>query len=459
MDSSLDHPVTEEDWRFKRALDAYDEILAAGDRFARQESTPRDLSPMFDLIRDTSERKRIRVCRIEWVDGQFKMMLYDPMMRYDHGYPQVPTLPPALHDSLLLPTTLTRHSSGAQELFHDIEFLFGNLMLSKTQCGLLTYWSIATWFPEFLHFIPRLTITGPRFAADLLFRWLWCVCRRPVLLAGLNSAVLRAIPLQELSPTLLISHPRPSKRTVELLDASDRRGYFVANHKDLQQYYSARCVYLGEDYNAPALVRDGLHIHLGRNVLMSGSRVPSSQEAQSLQSKLLAYRVFNRGLVGSSRFLAHGLSPELCAVAQQLGAAIVDDHQLQSGVLGLLKEQHEQNQADQAFGLSGMVLQAVLFYCHQSERQQVLVRELAVTVNDMYKETGESRRVSNETVGHTLKNVGLYTRRLGSSGRGLTLDKATRSRAHSLAYAQPTIADGAEPPACGYCHQFQVMEI
>src|SRR5207248_6720451 len=47
------------------------------------------------------------------------------------------------------------------------------------------------------------------------------------------------------------------------------------------------------------------------------------------------------------------------------------------------------------------------------------------TANRFYAEDGESLKVSSETVGHVLKYLGLYSRRLGNAGRGLIFDKAT----------------------------------
>ena len=44
------------------------------------------------------------------------------------------------------------------------------LALINNQDEILAYWCIASWFPDVLDFIPRLTITGPGFAADVLLR-------------------------------------------------------------------------------------------------------------------------------------------------------------------------------------------------------------------------------------------------------------------------------------------------
>ncbi len=134
-----------------------------------------------------------------------------------------------------------------------------------------------------------------------------------------------------------------------------------------------------------------------------------------------------------------------------LAAPIVDDPKLQAGVIELLKDRDEQSRIDRATGVNGRVLQAVLFHCHQKE-QRKFVRELADTSNRLSAEDGESLKLSSETVGHILKNLGLYTRRLGNAGRGLMFDQATQSHAHSLGHQYDVLTCEA---TCEYCHQLQ----
>jgi len=145
-------------------------------------------------------------------------------------------------------------------------------------------------------------------------------------------------------------------------------------------------------------------------------------------------------------------------MAQVLGASIVCDPELQCGIIEVLKESDEQSRIDRATGQNGVVLRAVLWHCHQPDQQQVFVREIAATANRIYCEEGESLKISNETVGHVLKNLGLYTRRLGNAGRGLVLDKATQARVHELSYANEVLTDSPRAPACGHCHKMQVQE-
>jgi len=360
-----------------------------------------------------------------------------------------------LEKALLLPTHLIPYGT-TKELFAKVQNLFRSYVsLSERQSALLAYWTFACWFPDILDFVPRLTVTGSRYAADLLFRVLRAVCRRPILLASMSGAALRAIPIEELMPTLFIRQTDLNRRNRELLDASDRKGYLVANGKELREAYCAKCIYIERDYGEQPPISNGIHIHVARNVSLPDRSLPSPQDVEALQNQMFRYRCYNRELVFASVFSPAGLTSDMASVARPLGAAIVDDVELQQRVVELLAEQNEQARIDRATAREGMVLRAVLSYCHQSDRQQVLAKEIAVTLNQMYRDEGESTKFSSESVGHVLKNIGLYTRRLGSSGRGLLLDKSTQASIHQLSFHYDV---PPKVPECGNCHKLQTAQ-
>jgi hypothetical protein len=371
---------------------------------------------------------------------------------------RIPAMPPSFYKSLVLPSKPEAFGS-ARELFDSIlALLQKHVQLSKKECSILAYWSIATWFVDYLPFLSPLVITGTASAADLLLRTLVAVCRRPVLLADVNPAVLRALPLADLKPTLLIREPQLSKRTAALLDASNPPGYLVYGSKDFQQVYCAKCIYVGELAKDQLFTSNSIHIHVGENSLGVLYAPPTESTVEKFQNRLLYYRLLGHDRVAASNFRVAGFRPEVCAIAQVLGASIVGDPELQRGIIELLKERDEQARVDRAGGQNGVVLRAVLRHCHQPDRQQVLVREIATTANDIYEEEEETLKISNETVGHVLKSLGLYTRRLGNVGRGLMLDKATQSRVHELSRACEVLPDGSGVPACGHCYKLQLPE-
>jgi hypothetical protein len=161
-----------------------------------------------------------------------------------------------------------------------------------------------------------------------------------------------------------------------LVEASDQRGYMFAIGDDVRQHYCPKCLYLGEDaiQHVPG---PGIHVHVPRSPLLPLASMPSDRVTQDFQNRLLSYRVLNRERIFSSKFGVNGFSPEFRAVAQALAAPILDDAEVQTELIELLKEQDEQARVDGATGLNAIILSAVLFYCHQSEAGQVFVHEIA----------------------------------------------------------------------------------
>jgi len=244
-----------------------------------------------------------------------------------------------------------------------------------------------------------------------------------------------------------------------LLDASNQPGYLVRSGKDFQTFYFAKCIYVGEQAKHQPLATNNIHIHVGGKSRRFLPPLPTDDVIRDFQSRLFSYRFLGHDKVAASKFRVVGFRPEVSVMAQVLGASIVDDPELQSGIIELLRERDEQSRVDRSSGQNGVVLRSVLWHCHQPDQQQLFVREIAATVNQIYSEEGESLKISSETVGHVLKNLGLYTRRLGNAGRGLVLDKTTQARAHELGYANEVLRDSSGVPACGHCHKVRLTQI
>jgi hypothetical protein len=361
-----------------------------------------------------------------------------------------------LYDSLILPTGVKGFGT-TRDLFQDISsFLHKHAMLPRKECSLLAYWAISTWFTDYLPFSPNVVISGPVSTADLLLLSLVAICRRPILLGELSPAILRKLPINELTPTLLIREAQLNRYMSALLNASNQPGYLFFSGKTFQQLYCPKCIYVGDGFKDAPAMSDSVHINLTGNALTPRHSAPTDGEITSLQNRLFSYRLLNHDKVAAANFRVSGFRPEISVVADVLAAAIVDDMELQGGVIEVLKDRDEQSRADRATGVNGLVLQAVLFHCHQKDQEKLFVREIAATANRLYAEDGESLKISSETVGHVLKKLGLYTRRLGNAGRGLMFDKATQSHAHSLGHGYDVLTI---EPSCEYCHQLQQSQL
>jgi hypothetical protein len=133
-----------------------------------------------------------------------------------------------------------------------------------------------------------------------------------------------------------------------------------------------------------------------------------------------------------SGFDAAGLMSETRTIANALGACVVDSPELQSHLISLLTLVDNQRQADRSTGLEAVTLEATLNQCHAG-KAQMLVGEVANEVNRIVEARGERQHYKAETIGHSLKKLGLSTRRLGKAGKGLVMDLATMTRVHELA--------------------------
>lgn len=126
------------------------------------------------------------------------------------------------------------------------------------------------------------------------------------------------------------------------------------------------------------------------------------------------------------------LTSDTGAVANALGACIVDSPELQSRLISLFMPVESQRHTDFSTGVEAVTLEAILNLCHQ-DKVQVLVSEIATEVNRLQKDHGERVTYSAKKIGHLLKKLDLYTRRLGKASRGLFMDSATRTRIHKVA--------------------------
>jgi len=411
-------------------------------------------SPIIELARSGPDRK-IGVL-LSTVDKNGKIQGAGGLsFKYEGRQHAVPRLPRVLEDSLTLPDAYHQFSS-TRKLFDSILALFQkHTGLPEKTAALLTYWSISTWFADFVSFFPTLELEGSALAVDAVFRTMRAVCRRAILIADFSSALLRMLPIGELMPTLLIRDPQVNKRMASLLEASTQPGYLVSTGKDLQRLYCPKCIYVGDVKNDPLVAKTSMQIHAE---IDPGKHVPPSPKedvVREFQNRLITYRLFGHDKVAESTFRVPDFRPEVRAVAEVLGATIVDDEDLRQKLVDLLKERDEQARVDRSVGLKGTVVRAVLAHCHQGDQEKVYVRDIAATVNQIYSEEGESLRVNSETVGHVLKSLGLYSRRLGNGGRGLMLEKSMQSQAHKLGSAYDVLP--AEP-ACGYCQRMQVSD-
>ena len=322
------------------------------------------------------------------------------------------------------------------ELFTEIKkTILAQTSLSNQVSAVLTYWCLSTWFMDSLEIAPCLVITGSSFEGDVVLRTLKTFCRFPFLMAGVTSADLKKINWTA-HPTLLLFDPNLTKQMAALLACSTSPGYMVNTTKNYLDYFGPKAIYLGEDLPTHPIPRSSVHVNAtAMSKVGPGYGRPLSESiVQSFQNRLFGYRLRNMVRVHDSEFDASDLPPDTGAVANALGACIVDAPELQEELVSLLAPRAQQQLGDRSNSLEALAVEATLRLCHQG-KLQIFVREIADEVNRIQTSRGERLNFTAEKVGHKLKKVGLYTQRLGSAGNGLLVDRATRVLVHELASA------------------------
>jgi hypothetical protein len=335
-----------------------------------------------------------------------------------------------------LPTGSARYGT-IDELFSRLQQAIAGLaFLPEQTSALLTFWTIGTWFAESLPIAPGLAMVGPEFEGDLTLRTLRSFCRYPLMMAGADVSSLRRVDWRS-TPTLLFYGPSLTKQMATILGCATSRGYMVGDAGQYKDCYGPKAIYVGQEVSTDRMPHCSLQVRL-----QPASLVPATKHSvsvtealvQDLRNQLQRYRCENLTRVYNSDFDASLLTSDTRAIANALGACVIDSPDLQSQLISLLTPVESQREADRSTGIEAVTLQATLTLCHAG-KQELLVGEIANEVNRVQKARGERLTYSAEKVGHSLKKVGLYTRRLGNAGRGLVLELAAKVRLHELAAA------------------------
>ncbi len=361
------------------------------------------------------------------------------------------------------PATRSKPPGATGDLFARIkQFIAGQTGLSDTVCALITYWSISTWLQEALTIMPCLVITGPDHEAMVLLRVLHGLCAAPRLLAGFRRTDLKDLTGYR---TLLISEPHLDKRTAALLGNLTNRGVMLIEQRSYLYCAGSSAIYVGDDL-AIGTIQHSVCIDLAtpRNAKVPNPGQLVQGRIDALRNSLSEYRTANLEQVRCLEFNPSGLSAETHAIANALGSCIVDEPELQAELVALLRPQAGQQLADRSDSLEGLVVGAAIGLCHQG-KDQIYAREIAAEANRLQDLRGENLRLGPEKVGHKLKKLGLFTRRLSQAGNGLLMDRPTTVLLHELAasYGREDWMDEKGNLHCPLCAQYkgneEVMEV
>lgn len=328
--------------------------------------------------------------------------------------------------------------------------LLSQTHLSEEQAGLVSFWIISSWFLGALRLFPCLVITGPTHEAMRVMHVLNKLCCLPVLVHGFRRNDLEAL---RRCGTYLVFEPSLNKRTADLLSLLTYPTSRVVAGSGFLSCSRASAIYAGEDPETPTIL-NSLRIHItASSAGLTSSPATLQTSMERLHGHLKVYRERNLGVVEDSAWMSSGFSPEMEAVASELGRCIVDAPELQERLVALLSTHDDQLVSDRSDTPEAVLLESVLVLIHQG-KSKFLVREIAEEFTRIQRARGERLVYSPERIGHLLKKVGLFTRRLGKDGRGLVMDLATVRRAHELAamYGSAGLERSEEHLHCSECH-------
>jgi hypothetical protein len=325
----------------------------------------------------------------------------------------------------------TKLDHGTSEIYSEIKRRIAHrTCLPDDGSALAAFWAISTWFREVLEVFPLLQISGPAHEAISVLNVLDELCYQPLLLAGFRRGDIKDLR----GGTLLISEPNLDNRTAALLGNLTNRRFLLVADRSTLGCAGSMAIYIGED-SAIKKIPHSIHIHAAPALAHHAVARRSTQvKIDSLRNRIHEYSTRRLARVRSLDFNPCGLSPEASVVANALGSCIVEAPQLQMQLVALLKPQVRQQIADRSESDEALVVGAALALCHQ-DNAEVFAKEIAAEVSRLLAARGETRLLTPEKVGHKLKKLGLFTRRLSHAGNGLILDQPTRKRLDELAAA------------------------
>ncbi len=173
--------------------------------------------------------------------------------------------------------------------------------------------------------------------------------------------------------------------------------------------------------------------------------------AAEFQCKLLQHRLTHLDEATSAPALdVNGLTDPVAMLARTLAAGVSGDESLRSELIPLLRSQDREINAERSTGLEAIVVEALLFFCHDGNRSTVRVTELTDYTNEILRGRGVEHGISPEQVGWKLRALGFHTQAIGSAGKGLHLDDGMIARIHRLArdFEVRSLLSGPRCPDC-----------
>jgi hypothetical protein len=385
----------------------------------------------------------------------------DQIQRHGERYAPI-QIDPCVSRVLRLPRGVAPPEK-TQDLFNATHSLFSR-HLDQPECCITQLVAIvfASWLFDRLPMAPLLWIVASRAtSAFATLQLLNLVCRRPLLLVGINRGDMRSLPLC-LQPTLLLNEPNLSSAMQRILISSTREGINFPSSHGFLNLFGPKIVCSRSFPSDSQLQSDALQIVLvptARDITYLDAKL-REEIANENQDRFFGYRLRNFNNV-QVRDLDAGcrLTPPMRELARSLGGAIVGDEELQQRVVSTFASQDEQFRAERANSTDAVLIEILLDSSHEIGRRNLRSCELAQRVNALHGGRASEQMISAETAGWKMKSLGLATGRIDSAGNGLELTESARRLIHQLAatYEVLSLQSAGFAPECKLCNEIRAQ--
>lgn len=349
-----------------------------------------------------------------------------------------------LRQSMTLPSGAADYGTSSK-LFESLSRVFAAAGFAQIADALCLF-VLSSWFPEFVIEAPHLALVGPRTECIYLLQILASLVRRPLPLLAPNPGVLGSICTGGLSPTLLIDGGglRPGK--IDFWLAAGARSSNLIVRGKFVDVCTARVVFVGQSLPAtpghyPMLL---VHLEPASGPLPALRAEERRRLTTEFQPQLLEYRLRNFDKVRKSHFDLPQAPTAIRITAAILGAAVAGAPELEAKVRKVLACQQEAYADSLWLDLRCVTIEAALARCHERDRKDFLVGELASDVMALLAGRGENLKIASREVGGVLRSLGVAGKRQGS-GYKIKLTFELRRKVHRLArsFGVPVTAQGA----------------
>lgn len=377
---------------------------------------------VYEPVHSPSERA-VKLLRWDGENYEIGPQFKEGEIIYTPGY-----LHPSLLEATRLPHGLADYGD-ATTLFWKMVVLFrDHIGLSREHSVFVSRCVFSTWFPDLCPNPMTLCVTGLNMSQIMrLFRLLHVLCRRPLMVAALNTN----LPFF-LHPTLLVNVPSVSTRIGSFWRASNYRGAVIPGPRGtMRSLACAKIIFCETEAARIAWGPEALHIAL----LPTTQDFPSLSELEEAQ---LAAEYLPQLLLFRLRTLSALYQPDASSPPNfpgfprggSLPACIAEDPEILEASRPMIGAHEQDLLASRARDPHVAIEESVWAPSHKIK--EMSTSEITKRTNALLHERGETLRYNSKEIGWKLRAMGLISHHNGKR-KALRFTRDVRRQIHRLA--------------------------